>query len=84
MNLVNRKVVQVDHNFQNKRVMHHHLLVHLSPETKVSIMDKILRNSRLDEPYPKVMCHKVLFGLLYVLNVVGTTPINVLMARKIG
>ena len=36
MRLVNRRVVQVDHNLRNQKGMHHHLLVHLRTETEVS------------------------------------------------
>ena len=38
MSLANKKMVQVDHSFRNQRDMHHHLIVHLVLETKVSIV----------------------------------------------
>lgn len=53
MSLVNRMVVQDDHNLINQRGMHHHLLVDLRPETYVSIMAKINRSSMLDQPSPR-------------------------------
>ena len=40
-NLVNTRVVQVDHNFRNRIGMHHHLLMHMRPKIELSIMDKI-------------------------------------------
>ena len=66
MNLVNTRVVHVYHNFRNKRGMHHHLLVHMHPETEVSIMAKILGTSRLDQPNTKVVWHKKGFRLLHM------------------
>ena len=48
MSLVNIRVVQVDHNFKDKRGMHHNLLVYLHLETEVSTMARIRRTLRLD------------------------------------
>ena len=58
MSLINRRVVQVDPNFRNKRGMHHHLLVHLHPKTEKSIMARIRKTLRLDHPSPKVVWNK--------------------------
>ena len=68
MSLGNRKVVRVDHNFKNKKGMHHHLLVHMFQEIDVSIMVKIRRTTRLDKPNPKVVSHKVVVRLLLVVD----------------
>ena len=38
MSLANRMVVRADHNSINQRGVHHHLIVHLRQETKVSIV----------------------------------------------
>ena len=58
MSLINRRVVQVNPNFRNKRGMHHHLLEHLHLKTKKSIMSIIRRTLRLDHPSPKVVWNK--------------------------
>ena len=63
--------------------MHHHVLVHLRPEIEVSIMDTILRTSRLDQPNLKVVWHKEGVVLLDVLSVVETTQVDVVMATQV-
>lgn len=60
--------------------MFHHLLVHLQPETKISIM-VIPKTSKLDLYSVKVVCHKLLTRLLHVLGVVELTLVSVVMAR---
>ena len=50
MSMGNKNVVQIDHNFRNKRGMH--------PKTKVSIMAKTRRTSELDQHNLNVVWHK--------------------------
>ena len=83
MNLVNRMMVQVDHNLVNQRGMLYNLLVHVLLETEVSIMAEIRRTSRLDQPNPKVVWHKEVVGLLHVVGVVETTSAIVLMSSRV-
>ena len=61
--------------------MHHHLLVHLRPKTKVSTIDKILKTTRLDHPNPKVVRQTEGVG---VLSVVETTPVNVVISSQVA
>ena len=82
MILVNRQVVQVDQNFRTHMGMHHRLLVHLHLETDVSIIVRICKTLRLDQTSPKVVWNKEKIGLLHVLSVVETTPVNVVMCSK--
>ena len=49
MSLLIKKVVLIVHNFINKNGLHHHLLVLLHPEIKVTIMARIRRTSKLDQ-----------------------------------
>ena len=84
MSLGNRKVVQIDHNFINNRHMHHHLIVHLRPKTKLSIMVRIHRTSRLEQPSPKAVCHMEVVGLLHVVGVVETKMVSVVMASQVA
>ena len=44
--------------FRNKKGMHHHILVHLLPESEVSIMARIHKTLRLDQHSPKVVWNK--------------------------
>lgn len=66
MNLVNKRLIQVDHNFGNKRGMHHLQLVHLLPETELSKTESILRTSRLYKQNPNILLKKDGFGLIHV------------------
>ena len=84
MSLGNRKVVRVNHNFRNKKGMHHYPLVHLCQETEVCTMTRIRRTTRLDQPNPKVVWHKVVVGLLLVVGVLETMMISVVMASRIA
>lgn len=82
-NLVNKRVVQVDHNCTNRSRMHHHLLVHIRLETVWSIMARICKTSSLDPPITKVVWYKGEFGLLYVVSLIETTLVNVVIARQV-
>lgn len=84
ISLGSRKVVRFGQNFGNKRGMHYHLLVHLRLETEVSVMARIHKISRLDQPNLKVVWHKEVDGLLHVVRVVETTPVSVVMAIRVA
>ena len=71
------------HNFINQRGMQHHLLVHMHPKIEVSIMARIRRTSRLGQPSPKIVSHKEVVGLLYVVDLVKPTLVNLVMARQV-
>ena len=79
MSLDSKKVVQIGHNFINKRDLHHHLLVPLHLETLVSIM---VRTSDLDQQSHKVVWHKEVVRFLYVISVVETIQVNVIRAKQ--
>ena len=81
MSLGNKKMAQIDHHSINRRVTHHHLLVHLHPKTKVNIVAKIHRTSMLDQPNPKVVWHKEVVEFMHAVDVVEPTRVNAVMAR---
>ena len=60
--------------------MHHHPLVHLYPETEVSIAVTICTTSSLNV---KVVWHKEVMSVLRVVDVVQSTWENVVMARQV-
>ena len=60
--------------------MHHHFLMHLLLETKVSIIARIGRTLRLDQPCPNLVRHKEVVGLLHVVGVIETTLVSVVVA----
>ena len=73
MSMANKMVLQVDHNSRNQRSMHHHLLVHLYSEIKVSIVARIRSTSRIDRLSLMVVWHKEEIGIMHVLSVVNNT-----------
>lgn len=70
--------------FWKQKGMHHRLRVQLRPKREVSIMPKISRTSKVDQPSPKVVCHKEVAGLLHMVGVVETMPMSVMMAIQVA
>ena len=83
MSLVNRRVVQVHHNFSNQRGMHHHLLLHMCLESEVSIVARIRSTSRQVQLSLNIVRNKKKLSLLHILSVVETTQEIVVMARQV-
>ena len=83
MSLDNRKVVRANYNSISQRGMHHHQLVHLHPETEVSIAITIHSTTKIDRPNLKVVRHKEVVGVLRVIDMVESTLANVVMVRKV-
>ena len=81
LSLGNTRVVQVNHNFRNKRGMHHRLLVHLHLETDVSIIVRICKTLRLDQTSPKVVWQGGSWAL--VCGRCGTTLVIVVMLIRV-
>ena len=63
--------------------MHHLLLVPMHQETKVRIMDRICRTSKLDQKSLKEVWHKEEVGILHIPSVVEPTQVSVMMARQV-
>ena len=76
-------MVLIGHKFRRKSGMHHHLLVLMNQETKVSIMARTHRVSELDQHSLKVVWHKEVVGLVYALSEVETTQVNVVRDRQV-
>ena len=55
----------------------------LAPRNEVSLMDKIHRTSKLDQHSPKVMWHKEVVGLMYMVDLVETTLLSIVMASGV-
>lgn len=81
MILGSRKMFWIGYNFRNKRGMHHHLLVLLHLETKMRIIARIHKTSKLDQQSLKEVWHREVVGIFYVLSLVEPTQVNVMMAR---
>lgn len=65
--------------FKRKRDLHHHMLFHLHPKTKVSISARICIASKQGQHNLKVVLHKKVVVFLYVLDVVDTTKVSIVM-----
>lgn len=61
--------------------MHYNFLLHLRLEIEVSIMARIHRTSRLDQPNPKVVWCKEVVSLMPVRDVVGMTLESMVKAQ---
>ena len=70
MSLGTKKVVQIGHNFRNRRGMHHHLLVLLHLETELSIIVKVPEISLY---IFRVVWRKEVVSLLPAPSVLGIT-----------
>ena len=84
MSLYSRRFVQISNIFRNKKVLHHQLLVLLHPETKLKIMARIHRTSKLVQHSLKEVQQREVVGLLHMLNVVEHTQVNVLIAKAVA
>ena len=60
---------------KRKRDMLYHLLVHLHPERKVSMIDRISSTLELDLQSLRVVWHKEVTRLLHVLRVVMSSQV---------
>ena len=58
--------------------------MHLLLETKVSIIARIGRTLRLDQPCPNLVRHKEVVGLLHVVRFVETILLIVVMASQVA
>ena len=67
--------------FRNKRGILHHLLVYVQPETEVNLTARI-GTSRLGQHSLKVVLHKEVVELMYVVGMVRTTLASVVMASQ--
>jgi len=84
MSLGSREIIWTDLlSNKSKRDLLHHLLVHLHPETKVSIIVRYPSISELDLHSLRVVWHKEVTGLLYLLSVVELTQVSVAMAPQV-
>ena len=74
----NKRVIPIGHlSNKNRRVLPHHLLVHLHLRTRVNTMVKI---PKLSVHSHIVVWHKRVVSFLPAPSVVGTTPVFVVRA----
>ena len=77
MSLRSKKGVQADHNFKNRKGIHHHLLVHMCLKIELRIM---VRTPDQDLLIHMVVWRKKVVSLLHAPSVVGITLASIAKA----